>query len=96
MRLIAKTDTNFSIKYSGRADIKQHARWIEHQERNDSVSTGRVCSVIVNENRDDNNNEVELTPQEKVMKAEIIQALKVVSSNYYSMSVGTTHTYIKL
>ena len=42
-------------------------------------------SINVNEERDinnNNNNECHLTPEEKVVKAETLQALKFVSSNY--------------
>jgi len=41
-------------------------------------------SINVNEGRDinNNNNECHLTPEEKVVKAETLQALKFVSSNH--------------
>ena len=46
---------------------------------NTSGSVNAKDSVSVS---DENNNELVLTPEEKVMNAEIIQALKVVNSNY--------------
>ena len=39
-------------------------------------------SINVNEGKYINNNEGHLTPEEKVVKAETLQALKFVSSNY--------------
>ena len=78
------TDCNytFSIKYGGRCDIKRHIQMKRHVKSVENSSDHVVCAQVEN---DENNNEVELTvltPEDKVMKAETIQALKVVSSNY--------------
>ena len=78
----------FSIKNGGCSDIKQHCRTKKHQKLSQKAIVD--ISMVIEDNDssvnsisiDENNNGLELSPQEKVMKAETLQALKVVSSNY--------------
>ena len=71
-------DCVFSIKSGGRADIDRHIIREKHKKNSNYPS---VSVSPVNE-ADENNNVLKLTPEEEVTKAEILQALKVVSSNY--------------
>ena len=83
------TDCNsiFSIKNGGHSDVKRHCSGIKHRkncgECSDNSKNISDNSININEeNYENNNNQIELTPEEQVMKAETLQALKVVSSNY--------------
>lgn len=71
-------DLKFSIKHGGKSDVKRHMNRKCHIEKTVKNSAKSV---------DKNNNEAPvpittLTPQEEVLKAETLQALKVVNSNY--------------
>lgn len=81
--------SEFSIKNGSRSDIKQHCKTKKHtlcpkaSVDESLVNEANNASVdsLVNET-DENNNDLNLSPQEDVMKAEILQALKIVNSNY--------------
>lgn len=82
------TDCNsiFSIKNGGHSDVTRHCSGIKHSkncgECSDNSKNISDNSININEENYENNNQIELTPEEQVMKAETLQALKVVSSNY--------------
>ena len=68
----------FSIKSGGRADVRRHFNGKKHNPVHEASSE----SASVSQLNDENNNEVKLAPQDEVLKAEPLQALKYVSSNY--------------
>ena len=76
----------FSIKSGGKADINRHFKTEKHTRKfndaNISVSTVSENDISAIDDIDENNNEPELSREEEIRKAETIQALKVVSSNY--------------
>ena len=76
----------FSIKSGGKADINRHFKTEKHTRKfndaNVSVSTVSENDISAIDEVDENNNEPELSREEEIRKAETIQALKVVSSNY--------------
>ena len=88
------TDCNsiFSIKNGGHSDVKRHCSGIKHSKNAGECSDNSINisdnsinisdSININEENDENNNQIELTPEDQVMKAETLQVLKVVSSNY--------------
>ena len=88
------TDCNsiFSIKNGGHSDVKRYCSGIKHcknagefSDNSMNISDNSINisdSININEENDENNNQIELTPEDQVMKAETLQALKVVGSNY--------------
>ena len=78
----------FLVKNGGHSDVIKHVNGKRHkkiQEQNCVISRNvSDNSINVNEGKDinNNNNECYLTPEEKVVKAETLQALKFVSCNY--------------
>ena len=78
-------DCVFSIKSGGDADVKRHIRSKKHRSNCDSSAStsSSVHTSVIDDGADaDENNNVTLSPEEEVTKAEVLQALKVVSSNY--------------
>ena len=93
MRYDIQTNSIFSIKNGGHSDVKRHCSGIKHRkncgecsDNSKNISDNSINisdnSININEENYENNNQIELTPEEQVMKAETLQALKVVSSNY--------------
>ena len=78
----------FLVKNGGHSDVIKHVNGKRHkkiQEQNCVISRNvSDNSINVNEGKyiNNNNNECHLTPEEKVVKTETLQALKFVSSNY--------------
>ena len=77
-------DYTFPIKNGGKNDIKRH---IKRKSHNKDLTDNSSDVVDCAENQvDGNNNEANvseiLSPQEEVIRAETIEALKVVNSNY--------------
>ena len=72
-------NSGFSIKSGGKADIERHCKTKKHKLLCNK-SVGSISNSVIDE-ADENNNDVKLSLEE-VMKAEILQALKVVNSNY--------------
>ena len=73
-------DSKFSIKNGGRSDVKKHCSGRKHLkncgECSDNSKNISDNSININEEIDENNNQIELTFKEQVMKAETLQALK--------------------
>ena len=81
-----------SIKSGGHADISRHINGKRHRKLIKTSSE----SVIVRQGSDENNNVAKLDPQEAVLKAETLQALKVVSSNYSFASTADDGDHFSL
>lgn len=77
-----KCDREISIKSGGKADINRHVNGAIHDKRCRLRNTTRNQEDEPNATTvDENNNVLNLSPEE-VLKAETMQALKVVSSNF--------------
>lgn len=74
--------SNFSIKNGGRSDVKKHCNGSKHKKNYKKLNDNSVNIGDNSVNVNDENNVFKLTPQEEVIMAETVQALKVVSSNY--------------
>ena len=66
----------------GRSDVKKHCNGSKHKKNYKKINDNSVNIGDNSVNVNDENNVFKLTPQEEVIMAETMQALKVVSSDY--------------